>query len=103
MNNNLTISDHVRDEKLPGALGLNMISKGILVITVGQLLGSVRDLTNSYILCLRAQNFLLLLVIAVWTPEMFLNHLKHLKEKRLAKLEEVTRDLEQQPLQIQQC
>uniref|UniRef100_A0A1A9Z5L7 Major facilitator superfamily (MFS) profile domain-containing protein n=1 Tax=Glossina pallidipes TaxID=7398 RepID=A0A1A9Z5L7_GLOPL len=47
LNNNLTISAYCKPEKLPGGLGLNMISKGLLVITVGQMLGWIRDLTNS--------------------------------------------------------
>lgn len=94
LNNNLTISGHVKPEKLPGGLGLNMISKGVLVITVGQLLGWIRDVTNSYVLCLHAQNGLLLLVIVVWTPEIFYRYRKHIKEKRLAKQQEIL-DIEQ--------
>ncbi|XP_073845730.1 uncharacterized protein [Musca autumnalis] len=83
LNNNLTISGHCKPEKLPGGLGLNMIAKGVLVISVGQLLGWIRDFTKSYVLCLHAQNALLLFVICVWTPEMFYRYRKYLKEKRL--------------------
>ncbi|KAM7341758.1 uncharacterized protein ACRADG_009428 isoform 1-T2 [Cochliomyia hominivorax] len=99
LNNNLTISGHVKPEKLPGGLGLNMISKGFLVITIGQLLGWIRDFTNSYVLCLHAQNALLLLVIAVWTPEIFFRYRKYLKEKRLAKHQQVLDVEQQQPLE----
>ncbi|XP_065366589.1 monocarboxylate transporter 14 [Calliphora vicina] len=102
LNNNLTISGHVKPDKLPGGLGLNMISKGILVITIGQLLGWIRDFTDSYVLCLHAQNGLLLLVIVIWTPEIFFRYRKYLKEKRLAKQQEIL-DVEQQPLEGGKC
>lgn len=39
VNQNLTISEYTSQDKLAGALGLNMITKGFLVITVGQFLG----------------------------------------------------------------
>lgn len=39
VNQNLTISEHVTQDRLAGALGLNMIMKGIFVITIGQILG----------------------------------------------------------------
>ncbi|XP_030383929.1 monocarboxylate transporter 13 [Scaptodrosophila lebanonensis] len=70
INNNLTISAHCRSEKLAGGLGLSMISKGIIVITIGQLLGWVRDYADSYVICLYAQIVILLLVVVVWTPEI---------------------------------
>ncbi|KAL5286238.1 hypothetical protein ACFFRR_007719 [Megaselia abdita] len=70
LNNNLAISEYVRPEKLAGGLGLNMITKAILVISVGSFLGWIRDFTESYILCLHVQNIFLGLVIVVWTPEI---------------------------------
>lgn len=39
VNQNLTISEYVTQDRLAGALGLNMITKGIFVITLGQILG----------------------------------------------------------------
>ncbi|XP_060658990.1 monocarboxylate transporter 13 [Drosophila nasuta] len=71
INNNLTISAHCRADKLAGGLGLSMISKGIIVITVGQLLGWIRDYADSYVICLYAQAVLLLLVVLLWTPEIY--------------------------------
>src|SRR5690349_7916842 len=49
VNQALTISEFCSkncQEKLAGALGLNMLIKGLSVITIGQLLGYVRDLTQ---------------------------------------------------------
>lgn len=57
-------------EKLPGALGLNMVMKGITVITIGPVLGWIRDLTASYTLSLHSQNILLSIVMIVWTVEL---------------------------------
>ncbi|XP_004526474.1 monocarboxylate transporter 13 [Ceratitis capitata] len=87
LNNNLTISSHCRPEKLPGGLGLNMIAKGVLVITVGQLLGWIRDYTHSYTLSMHAQNILLLLVVLVWSPELFCRYRKKRALKRAAAAE----------------
>lgn len=72
LNNNLAISEYIRPEKLAGGLGLNMITKAILVITVGSFLGWIRDFSGSYILCLHVQNIFLGLVIVVWTAEILI-------------------------------
>ncbi|XP_037952642.1 monocarboxylate transporter 13-like [Teleopsis dalmanni] len=86
LNNNLTISSYCSSDKLAGGLGLNMISKGIIVITIGQLLGWIRDYTDSYILCLHAQNVLLLIVVLLWTPEIFYRWRKQRKADKRNKL-----------------
>lgn len=39
VNQNLVVSEYATKDQLPGALGLNMVAKGIAVITIGQLLG----------------------------------------------------------------
>lgn len=39
INQNLTISEYCDDAKLPAAIGLNMVAKGLFVLSVGQLLG----------------------------------------------------------------
>ncbi|XP_055379709.1 monocarboxylate transporter 12 [Condylostylus longicornis] len=82
LTNNLTISDHCRPEKLPGALGLNMISKGVLVMSLGQLLGWMRDHTNSYKLCLHAQNILLGVTILFWLPEILYKYIRKIRKTK---------------------
>jgi hypothetical protein len=73
VNQNLTISEYCQlqgcEEKLAPALGLNMVTKAIFVITLGQFLGWTRDLTQSYSLCLHAQNACLVVVVVLWTSE----------------------------------
>jgi hypothetical protein len=56
-------------EKLAGALGLNMVIKGVAVVTIGQLLGGIRDITSSYSFSLHSQNVLVSIVMIVWLIE----------------------------------
>lgn len=73
VNQVLTISEfctHFYPQKLAGALGLNMIIKGISVILIGQLLGWIRDFSGSYAVSLHTQNFLLSIVMIVWIIEL---------------------------------
>lgn len=39
VNQNLTVSEYCQESKLPAALGLNMVTKGLIVLSVGQFLG----------------------------------------------------------------
>lgn len=41
VNQNLTISEYCPDSKLPAAIGLNMVTKGLIVLSVGQFLGKI--------------------------------------------------------------
>lgn len=109
VNQNLTISEYTTEDKLAGALGLNMVTKGLLVITVGQVLGKcfrqtktdrlflplslslsipvffagwIRDYSGSYPLCLHAQNVLLIIVIMMWTPEVLYRRYKASKHSK---------------------
>ncbi|XP_063701004.1 monocarboxylate transporter 12-like [Culicoides brevitarsis] len=69
---NLAVSEycHKNPELFGNALGLNMTAKAIFVITLGQLLAYVRDFTGSYEMVLYSQAFVLLIVVAIWVPEM---------------------------------
>ena len=57
-------------EKLPGALGLNMIIKGIAVVSIGPIFGLIRDLSNSYTLSFHSQNMVLSIVMIIWITEL---------------------------------
>lgn len=70
VNTSLTISEYVRTDKLPSALGLNMVIKGCFAISIGQFLGWIRDYTESYSFCLHTQNILLAIIIIIWLPEI---------------------------------
>ncbi|XP_077294360.1 monocarboxylate transporter 12-B [Arctopsyche grandis] len=71
INQNLIISEYCKKDetKLPTALALNMVMKGLAIITVGQVLGWIRDYYQSFIPCLFSQNVLLISVFILWTPE----------------------------------
>lgn len=81
VNQNLVVSEYCKEDesKLPAALGLNMVMKGISIISIGQLLGWIRDYTGSYYLCIYAQNSLLGVIIALWTPELVYKYVKDKK------------------------
>uniref|UniRef100_A0A1L8DED4 Putative monocarboxylate transporter n=1 Tax=Nyssomyia neivai TaxID=330878 RepID=A0A1L8DED4_9DIPT len=70
VNQNLCVSEHCSQDKLPGALGIVMVAKGISVITLGQLLGWIRDITGSYRFALHMQNVLLIVIVLFWVPEV---------------------------------
>lgn len=73
VNQLLTISEFCLKwcpEKLPGALGLNMILKGISVLTIGPIFGLIRDITNSFNFSFHAHNILLSIAMIVWITEL---------------------------------
>lgn len=49
VNQNLAVSEycHEHESKLPAALGLNMVTKGLVVLSVGQFLGNLMSLLCS--------------------------------------------------------
>lgn len=73
VNSVLTVSEYCEKwhpRKISGALGLNMIFKGIGVLVFGQLLGWSRDFTESYNFSFHIQNILLSCVMIVWIIEL---------------------------------
>ncbi|KAF2885574.1 hypothetical protein ILUMI_20597 [Ignelater luminosus] len=76
INQNLTVSEYCSEtSKLPGALGLNMVAKGIVVLSVGQMFGWVRDYFQSFILCIHVQSTVMLLVVLTWSVDILINKL----------------------------
>lgn len=69
INYQLTVAECVTLDKLPAAVGLNMVAKGITVVTLGPLLGLIRDATGSYPIFIHAQSFLMTLGLLAWTAE----------------------------------
>ncbi|XP_001653584.2 monocarboxylate transporter 12 [Aedes aegypti] len=78
VNQNLTIAEYCSEKglesMLPNALGFNMIAKGILVLSLGQLLGWFVDYTGSYSLNLHAQNLLLVSTCVLWLCELYFKY-----------------------------
>ncbi|KAJ2950508.1 hypothetical protein O0L34_g8752 [Tuta absoluta] len=65
----LTISEYCPLEKLPAAFGLHMVSKGVLVVLIGPLIGYVRDFTGSFSTCIHVQNAMIMSCVLVWGVE----------------------------------
>ncbi|XP_056636909.1 uncharacterized protein LOC130445352 [Diorhabda sublineata] len=75
INQNLVISEYISKEKLPSAVGLNMVTKALLSLTVGQSLGLLKDLW-SYGACIHTLNIMAIVVILLWSIEMFIRHVR---------------------------
>lgn len=80
---NITISEYCRPEQVPSAVGLGMLSIGIIAPPVGYFLGWIRDYTGSYIICIAAQNALLMILLMTWVPDMLYLHIKSNEKKTL--------------------
>lgn len=77
---NIAISENCRLDQVPAAVGLGMLTMGIIVPPSGYLLGWIRDFTGSYIICITAQNALLAIVLATWIPDMLHIWMKERKQ-----------------------
>lgn len=69
INYQLTVAECVTLDKLPAAVGLNMVAKGITVVSLGPLLGLVRDATGSYPIFIHSQSFVMALGLLAWIVE----------------------------------
>lgn len=79
---NIAISEQCRMDQVPSAVGLGMLTMGIIVPPVGYFLGWIRDYTGSYAICITAQNLLLILFLAMWIPDMIMIHFERKRENR---------------------
>uniref|UniRef100_A0A6P7F783 Monocarboxylate transporter 9-like isoform X2 n=1 Tax=Diabrotica virgifera virgifera TaxID=50390 RepID=A0A6P7F783_DIAVI len=75
INQNLVISEYIPKEKLPSAVGLNMVTKALLQLTFGQALGLLKDLW-SYAICIHTLNVITIVVIVSWSFEIFITGLR---------------------------
>ncbi|KAJ8736438.1 hypothetical protein PYW08_007094 [Mythimna loreyi] len=80
---NIAISEHVRMDQVPAAVGLGMLTMGIIVPPVGYFLGWIRDYSGSYITCITAQNILLVILLATWVPDMLYLIMKERRQKKM--------------------
>ncbi|XP_039759869.1 monocarboxylate transporter 2 isoform X2 [Pararge aegeria] len=79
---NIAISEQCTMAQVPSAVGLGMLSIGIIVPPAGLFLGWIRDYTDSYIICITAQNLFLVVFLAMWIPDMIFLYCKEKREKR---------------------
>ncbi|CAG4965201.1 unnamed protein product [Colias eurytheme] len=83
---NIAISEQCRMDQVASAVGLGMLSMGIIVPPMGYFLGWIRDYTGSYIICITAQNAILVLFLIMWIPDML--HQYYQDKKKNKKIEE---------------
>lgn len=69
-------------DQVPAAVGLGMLTMGIIVPPVGYFLGWIRDFTGSYVTCITAQNILLVILLVTWIPDMLYLLIKERKETK---------------------
>lgn len=69
---NIAISEQCRVEQVPAAVGLGMLTMGLIVPPAGYFLGWIRDYTGSYVVCITAQNLFLVVLLVMWLPDMLL-------------------------------
>ncbi|XP_059618434.1 uncharacterized protein LOC132262943 isoform X2 [Phlebotomus argentipes] len=65
----LTVSEYCTLDKLPAAFGWHMVGKAIFVVALGPLIGVIRDMTDSYPICIHAQTLCIMTCCAAWTIE----------------------------------
>lgn len=87
---NIAISEIVRLDQVPAAVGLGMLTTSIIVLPAYYILGWIRDYTGSYIICITAQNVLMIILLVMWLPDMFMIWREETREKKGKENEEVS-------------
>ncbi|XP_071558484.1 uncharacterized protein [Temnothorax nylanderi] len=69
VNLNLCISECCTLKRLPSALGIFMVFKGLCVVTMSPLIGYIRDVSDSYKICIHVMTGMILTTFIVWGIE----------------------------------
>ncbi|XP_021913935.1 uncharacterized protein LOC110827025 [Zootermopsis nevadensis] len=72
----IVIPSYVPIERLPAASGIQMVVNGILLMAFGPLTGLIRDVSESYDLCIGFINLLTFVTLSMWTLEIVITHYK---------------------------
>lgn len=78
---NLVIPNYLPLERLPSASGIQMVTKGLILIMFGPLLGVIRDRTGSYSSCIIFINCLTFITVTMWTADILWTKMKAAKSK----------------------
>ncbi|KAM8720342.1 hypothetical protein ACLKA7_006393 [Drosophila subpalustris] len=65
----LTVSEYCSLEKLPSAFGWHLVGKALFVICFGPLIGLIRDVTDSYPICIHTQSVFIMICAFAWGIE----------------------------------
>ncbi|CAK9818582.1 Monocarboxylate transporter 13 [Anthophora plagiata] len=66
----LVIPTHVPLSKLPGATGIQLLTSGIISLTLGPVVGWIRDITTNYAIMLHCLNIFTYLTAISWSLEI---------------------------------
>ncbi|XP_046994026.1 uncharacterized protein LOC124606105 [Schistocerca americana] len=81
----LVFAEYCSIERFPSAYGLYMAVSGIIGMSTGPLIGLIRDVTDSYPICIHALNLQMMLCVIPWTLELIITALR--KKKPVAEEE----------------
>ena len=79
----LVISSHVPLSRLPGATGIQLLTSGIVFLTLGPIVGWIRDVTSNYMIMLHCLNLFTYLTTISWLLEIYF--VKRKSEKLMEK------------------
>ncbi|XP_055370798.1 uncharacterized protein LOC129605210 [Condylostylus longicornis] len=82
----LTVSEYCSLEKLPSAFGWHLVGKAIFVVCFGPLIGAIRDITNSFPICIHVQSCCIYTCAIAWSIEY---SIQYFRSKGKAKDQEV--------------
>ncbi|XP_076291674.1 monocarboxylate transporter 12-B-like [Lasioglossum baleicum] len=69
VNLNLSVSECCSLQKLPNAFGMFMVAKGIFVIMMSPLIGYIRDVSESYTICIHVMTLMISITFVMWSVE----------------------------------
>ncbi|XP_017064877.1 uncharacterized protein LOC108103765 [Drosophila eugracilis] len=72
----LTVSEYCSLEKLPSAFGWHLVGKALFVITFGPLIGLIRDVTDSYPICIHTQSVCIMICAFAWGIEYLVEYIQ---------------------------
>lgn len=91
VNLNLSVSECCSLKKLPSAFGIFMVSKGLFVVMMSPMIGYIRDVSESYTVCIHVMTSMIMVTFISWSFEFMYRSLKNRKSRlsEKAKKEEV--------------
>lgn len=72
----LAIPSHVPLSKLPAATGIQLLTCGIVSLTLGPIVGWIRDVTSNYAIMLHFLNIFTYLTVISWWLETYFTERK---------------------------
>ncbi|CAH2050760.1 unnamed protein product, partial [Iphiclides podalirius] len=78
----IVMAEHVPIERYPPAYGLYMLLAGGISLTIGPMIGFIRDYTGNYVLAFSMLTMCNVFCVVPWTIEALLKYFKHKKSPR---------------------